>query len=593
MKARAGRAAVWMIGVLALVSCGAPGESVDHSPSESASPSSAASADGFWRDEALPEAIAETVLQLPAPEDSSQLATAKLEVLSLDSDGEYARLVAAWLPSQRDTALGSTALSSHKHRYEATPFIRLADRETGELIEPLRGESNVFDYHAPPQIEPEDEPDAPSDAAGASGQETVVPGRGTCICSMLSGAAEGQPDRTELIFVDFPLPEADVVDIVLGEWAEPVPEVPITQNEPFIRPDPASSWFFTHTSGEDPPERYGAGARYAVRYPLAARTETLSGVTTTIEEQTQEVSLPADVLFEFGSAELNPEATSIIESAAEKLNEEAAGSSVTVEGHTDNVGSAELNQELSQDRAEAVLEVIEDMVDDSITLETIGYGFTRPQVPNLDADGEPIPENQARNRRVSFRYPVVVQEAAVEIDLGQAGVQDLPEAEPAPAGPDALASFIIEAPPGDTSGTDIRFDVRGAQREGNLVTMRFGLASAKGIQHRGTVFTGNPERGGAQHFGDNPQGDGNSPGLANMSLIDATTDRRYFPLGSGDMGCLCTEVAGTVETLPVQPSPMYAQFHLPQELQGPVIVHLPDAGQFQLPQDVLDQLLSD
>ncbi len=594
-------AAAMVIGSLLVVSCGQAESPAEDQGHESSVTEPGVAADGgYWRDESLPEPLVQTTLSLPSPQDSAELATASLEVLSLDRDGDYVRLVMAWLPPVEGPALGSIVLSSHKHRYEATPFIRLVDRESGELIEPLRGDSNQFSYEEPPDIQDAQETPpagetgdgAPQDQAAQppDPEEGGVPGRGTCICSMLSGAAEDPPERTELIFVDFPAPKADSVDIVPGEWAEPIRDVPVSTGEPFARPDESSSWFFTHASGEDPPAHYGAGARYAVRYPVAARTEDLNGVTTTIEEETQEVSLPSDVLFEFGSAELTDEAAEVIESAAEKLNEEAAGFTVTVEGHTDNVGSAELNQQLSEDRARAVAGAISEHLEESITLETVGYGFSRPQVPNTNADGDPIPENQARNRRVSFRYPVVVQEAGVEIDLDQAGLVDLPTARQISAAEGAAASFVLEPPEGDTSETALRFDVLGAERHAGVVTMRFALAAAPGNRHHGTVFTGNPERGGRQHFGHNPQGDGDSPGLANMSLIDIEAERQYFPLSSGDRGCLCTEVAGTVENLPSSQSPMYAQFHLPEAFQGQVLVYLPDSGQFALPPEVVEQM---
>ncbi|WP_238385092.1 OmpA family protein [Nesterenkonia muleiensis] len=602
------RRASFLVGVVGLSSLVLTGCGGTEEPTvePDASPSSVSRGtvldEGFWRDEALPDPVAETILTLPAPEGDDELATAKLQILSLDSDGEFVRLVMAWLAPDEGIPLGSIVLSSHKHRYEATPFIRLVDRDAGELIEPLRAESNFFSVDEPPQITSvTDEEETTADLAGQdsesdepqpsqNGIDSEVPDRGTCICSMLSGAADDPPSRTELIYVDFPAPESESVDIVPGEWAEPIPDVEVSSGETFARPNQDSSWFFTHASGEDPPEQYGAGARYEVRYPIAARTETLSGVTTTIEEETQEVSLPSDVLFEFGSADLMDEAADIIESAAEKLNEEAAGFTVTVEGHTDNVGSAELNEELSEERSQAVADVIEEHLDDTIELEIVGYGFTRPQVPNLDADGEPIPENQERNRRVSFRYPIVVQEAGIEVDLGQAGVPELPDALSIDPAEGAQASFIVEPPEDDTSETPIRFDVLDAERTGELVTMRFALAAPPGHRESGRVFTGNPEIGGKQHFGHNPQGDGTSPGLSNMSLIDIGAERRYFPLGSGDMGCLCTEVAGTVETLPMAQSPLYAQFHLSEELEGPVVLHLPDAGQLPLPQDVSDHI---
>lgn len=327
---------------LILGSCG-PADEQTPSPEVTREDTHVGAEEGFWRDASLPDPVAETTLKLPAADDGDRLATGKLEVLSADRDGEFMRLVMAWLPPVDDIPLGSIVLSSHQHRYEATPFVRLVDREADELIEPVRGDSNTVDYNQPPHIEERNDFEQVS-------ENDQMPGRGTCICSMLSGAEEAPPERTELIYVDFPAPEAEVVDVVPGEWAEPIQDVPITSGDAFSRPEASSSWFFTHASGEDPPEQYAAGARHSVRYPIAARTETLNGVVTTIEQETQEVSLPSDVLFEFGSAVLSDEATDIIESAAVKLNDEAVTNHGTGRRRTSQSGDCRTTVPQREDR---------------------------------------------------------------------------------------------------------------------------------------------------------------------------------------------------------------------------------------------------
>lgn len=545
--------------------------------------------DGYWRSEALSEPVASSELSLPSAAVEGEISTARLDVMSLDSDGEYARLVLAWLPPAQGSALGSMALSSHAHRYEAVPFVRLIDRETGEALEPLRGRSSNVDYTQQPDVQP----------AGAAGSKSVFDdtdaeeplSRGRCVCSLLAsaGGQSVEPDRTELIFIDFPAPASAQVDLFAGEWHSPVAEVPVSTEEPFSRPD-QSTWFFTHLLGvEDPPETYGADARYSVRSALGARSENLSGISTTVEGDTQEVSIPSEVLFDFGSEELGAEAEEVIGDAAEKINAEAQGQTVVVEGHTDDVGGEEVNQELSERRAEAVAAVMEDLLDESITIETEGFGMRRPLVPNTDADGEPIPGNQERNRRVSLRY-TVFEQTGVDITLDGAGVADLPAAEELSAAEGALGSYRLSAPSEDTSETDIRFDLRSAERSGEVVTMSFAFSAAEARVYQGSVFTGNPRREGPQHFGKNSQGDGDSPGLQNISLVDVGNQAHFFPLRAGADGCLCTEVAGTVGDLPTQPSPMFAQFQLPEDLEGPLILRVPDAGQIELPADFVDQL---
>ena len=80
---------------------------------------------------------------------------------------------------------------------------------------------------------------------------------------------------------------------------------------------------------------------------------------------------------------------------------------VTVEGHTDDapIHSAQFpsNWELSTARASAVVHFFLDAGVAPSRLRAAGYADTFPLVPNRDAAGRAIPENQARNRRVVIK----------------------------------------------------------------------------------------------------------------------------------------------------------------------------------------------
>ncbi|MEO9804716.1 MAG: OmpA family protein [Reichenbachiella sp.] len=69
---------------------------------------------------------------------------------------------------------------------------------------------------------------------------------------------------------------------------------------------------------------------------------------------------------------------------------------IEIEGHTDNVGSAEYNMKLSKARAKAVVDYLVAKGLNEFRLEYKGYGSSRPIVPNSN------PQNQALNRRVEF-----------------------------------------------------------------------------------------------------------------------------------------------------------------------------------------------
>lgn len=124
------------------------------------------------------------------------------------------------------------------------------------------------------------------------------------------------------------------------------------------------------------------------------RTEEREGRRTT-------VTVNADVLFEFGSAQLNEPASRIVEGLAERIA--ATDSDVAVVGHTDAIGTRESNQQLSEQRAEAVAAVLRELLGGSRTVITEGRNFSEPVAPE-QVGGEDNPEGRARNRRVEIIF---------------------------------------------------------------------------------------------------------------------------------------------------------------------------------------------
>lgn len=116
------------------------------------------------------------------------------------------------------------------------------------------------------------------------------------------------------------------------------------------------------------------------------------------------VNLP-DVLFQFGRAEITPEARVKVRSIAEVLNSTAKDRRVAVEGHTDSIGSTSFNQKLSEHRAENVASALENSGVSQARIVARGYGERYPLAPNTSADGSDNPDGRAKNRRVE----VVIQ----------------------------------------------------------------------------------------------------------------------------------------------------------------------------------------
>ena len=127
------------------------------------------------------------------------------------------------------------------------------------------------------------------------------------------------------------------------------------------------------------------------------------------------IELSSSSFFDSGSADVRESMVPSLIELSEVLQSLPTGDyQVEVEGHTDNVpiNTARFpsNWELSSLRAINVAHIFEDTGMQKDRLSAIAYADTRPEVPNTDAQGINIPENQAKNRRVVVhvtRYEVM------------------------------------------------------------------------------------------------------------------------------------------------------------------------------------------
>ncbi|GFK92591.1 Motility protein B [Fundidesulfovibrio magnetotacticus] len=114
------------------------------------------------------------------------------------------------------------------------------------------------------------------------------------------------------------------------------------------------------------------------------------------------ITLKGAVLFQSGSADLAPSSRPYLDSIAQSLR--ATPYRVTVEGHTDNLPIQSFlfpsNWELSAARASRVARYLIDHGVPRDRIQIAGFAETRPVAPNENAQGQPLPDNQARNRRV-------------------------------------------------------------------------------------------------------------------------------------------------------------------------------------------------
>ena len=106
-------------------------------------------------------------------------------------------------------------------------------------------------------------------------------------------------------------------------------------------------------------------------------------------------ALRGGATFASGSARLTPELTALLEvGAGILLRNPTLG--MTIEGHTDSIGSEESNQELSEARAAAAEAFLIAAGIAPERLTAVGYGEGRPVASNDTASGRTL------NRRVEF-----------------------------------------------------------------------------------------------------------------------------------------------------------------------------------------------
>lgn len=103
----------------------------------------------------------------------------------------------------------------------------------------------------------------------------------------------------------------------------------------------------------------------------------------------------SDILFAFGKSDLNREAELNLAKMAVIL-EQFPEMLILVEGHTDNIGSEEVNLKLSERRAVAVHDFLAEQGLAPDRMGTKGYGMSQPVESNT------TPEGRSKNRRVDL-----------------------------------------------------------------------------------------------------------------------------------------------------------------------------------------------
>jgi len=120
-----------------------------------------------------------------------------------------------------------------------------------------------------------------------------------------------------------------------------------------------------------------------------------TGVSVTRSGNNIILNMPGNVTFATGSSNISADFYRVLDSVALVLNE-FEKTYIDVTGHTDNTGSAALNQRLSEARASSVARYLESQKVVAQRFVTTGHGFRQPIASN------DTPEGRALNRRVEI-----------------------------------------------------------------------------------------------------------------------------------------------------------------------------------------------
>jgi len=199
-----------------------------------------------------------------------------------------------------------------------------------------------------------------------------------CVCST-EGSEKSylDPGAHKTFFAVVPAPSGGArTTTVLHQMGMPFVNVPISDEPPTAPP------------GQAVPPPVGEEANF----PIEAFSEDPE---TEVRDDGREVqvNISADVLFAVDSAELTPAADRLLKKTAAQIG----GGTVKVEGHADSTGTDEINDPLSQRRAEAVAERLRALVPGA-TFEAQGFGSRRPLHSDDDEEG------RRRNRRVTITF---------------------------------------------------------------------------------------------------------------------------------------------------------------------------------------------
>jgi outer membrane protein OmpA-like peptidoglycan-associated protein len=116
-----------------------------------------------------------------------------------------------------------------------------------------------------------------------------------------------------------------------------------------------------------------------------------------VEIESERLTLKDSIQFDTGKDTIKKPSYKVLDQVVKLLQQHPELKKVRVEGHTDNVGGAAYNKDLSERRAASVVRYLVEKGIARGRLDAAGFGFEQPVASNATALG------RAKNRRVEFR----------------------------------------------------------------------------------------------------------------------------------------------------------------------------------------------
>lgn len=117
-----------------------------------------------------------------------------------------------------------------------------------------------------------------------------------------------------------------------------------------------------------------------------------------VESSAMKYTMTGKNHFLFDESSLTEDGKKVIRRISEEIDKNSRKGVLTIEGHTDSIGTTEYNQKLSEKRAKSVEKEFKENLKAEITYDTKGYGKSRPVADNT------TPEGRTKNRRVDINF---------------------------------------------------------------------------------------------------------------------------------------------------------------------------------------------